>query len=317
MEKIDREDIMITSKHSNRSKKQIESLLEKYIYAKPKDWKKFLDLFLLTLGLGFVVSGIVFFFAFNWAELNKFIKIGIILLLLAASIICAIQLRIKEIYKKMLITAAAMLVGVLFAVFGQIYQTGANAYDFFLAWTLFITLWVIITHFYPLWLLFIVLTNVTIVLFNEQVSNNFDSISLTTLLFFIDGLALIALLTLNKYDKADIPLWFRNTLALAVTTIATVGICFVIFDSKLQQGTLLICGTIAFYLYSIRYALSNKSTFFIGSIAFSLLIMINCIILEIYNDDIAFLIISILFIMGVTAVIKFLLNLQLKWTNGK
>ncbi|UZJ66234.1 DUF2157 domain-containing protein [Sphingobacterium sp. KU25419] len=317
MEKIDREDIAITSKHSNRSRKQIEYLLEQYVYAKPKDWKKFLDLLLLVLGIGFVVSGIIFFFAFNWAELNKFIKIGVILLLLIICITCSFQLKIKEIYKKILITAAAMLVGVLFAVFGQIYQTGANAYDFFLAWTIFITIWVITTHFYPLWLIYMVLINTTIILFNDQVQNNLNSIALYTLLFFLNGIACTALLALSKYYKTDIPLWFRNTLVLTVTSIATVGISLSIFDSKLQQGLLLIIGTLVFYAYCMKYAQRNKSTFFIGTIGFSLLIIVNSILIHIFKEDFIFFFISIFVIITVTALIKFLLNLQRKWTNEK
>ncbi|WP_315814113.1 hypothetical protein [Paraflavitalea speifideaquila] len=46
-----------------------------------------------------------------------------------------------------MLTAAAVLLGVLMAVFGQVYQTGANAYDLFLSWTIAITLWVVIANF--------------------------------------------------------------------------------------------------------------------------------------------------------------------------
>lgn len=317
MKKLDREDISIVSKHSNLSKEHIENLLEENVYVNTKDWKRFLDLFLLVLGIGFVVSGIIFFFAFNWADLNKFIKIGIILLLLTATVLCALLLKINEVYKNTLMTAASMLVGVLFAIFGQIYQTGANAYDFFLAWTIFITIWVIATHFYPLFLLHILLINTTIILFNNQVQNSFDAISLYTLLFFINGSALTALLVINNYRKIEIPLWFRNTLTLMVTSIATIGLCYLIFDSTLLKGLLLIFGTVSFYSYCIYYALQTKSTFFIGTIAFSILIISNCLLIKIFDDESVLIIISLFVIITVTASIKLLLNLQRKWTNEK
>lgn len=317
MEKLDREDISITSKHSNLSSDQIENLLEEHVYVNTNDWKRFLDLFLLVLGIGFVVSGIIFFFAFNWADLNKFIKIGLIILLLIATVICALQLKINEVYKNILLTASSMLVGVLFAVFGQIYQTGANAYDFFLAWTIFITIWVIAARFYPLFLLHILLINATIILFNDQVQNNFDTVSLCTLLFFINGIALTALLSINDYSKIDIPLWFRNTLTLMVTSIATVGLCYLILDSALLHGLLLIFGTIAFYSYCIYYALKTKSIFFIGTIAFSILIISNCLLIRIVDDFAVLIIISLFVIITVTAIIKLLLNLQRKWNNEK
>ncbi len=317
MEKLNREDISIASKHSNLSREQIENLLEENVYVNTKDWKRFLDVFLLVLGIGFVVSGIIFFFAFNWADLNKFIKIGIILLLLVATVLCALILKINEVYRNTLLTAASMLVGVLFAVFGQIYQTGANAYDFFLAWTIFITIWVIATRFYPLFLLHIILINTTIFLFNDQVLNSFDPVSMSTLLFFINGSALTALLSLNHYRKIQIPLWFRNTFTLIVTSIATIGLCYLIFDSRLLNGLLLIFGTLACYSYYIYYALQTKSTFFIGTIAFSILIITNCLLIRIFEDEFVLIIISLFVIIMVTAIIKLLLNLQRKWTNEK
>ena len=45
---------------------------------------------------------------------------------------------------------ATFLIGTLFAVFGQIYQTGADAYDLFLGWTLFTILWAVAIRFAPL-----------------------------------------------------------------------------------------------------------------------------------------------------------------------
>lgn len=317
MEKIDREDISITSKYSNQSKEQIEHLLEQHVYANAKDWKKFLNLFLLVLGTGFLVSGIIFFFAFNWAELNKFIKIGVILILLIATVISELKLKIPDLYKNLLITAASMLVGVLFAVFGQIYQTGANAYDFFLAWTIFISIWVFTAHFYPLWFMFLLLVNTTIILCNQQVQNSLEPIDLYTLLFFLNAIVLTTLLIIKKQSTAVIPIWFRNTLTLSVTAIATLGLCYLIFDEKLQQGLLLIFGTLLFYTYCIQYGLTIKSTFFIGTIAFSLLIIVSSILIKIFEDELVFFIISLFIIIAVTALIKLLLNLQSKWNNEK
>lgn len=317
MEKIDREDISITSKHSNRSKEQIKKLLEQYVYANNEDWRKFINLFLLILGIGFFVSGVIFFFAYNWADLNKFMKIGIVLILLITTVVCGIQLKIKESYKNMLLTAASVIVGVLFAIFGQIYQTGANAYDFFLAWTLFITIWVLAINFYPLWLLYMILFNTTIILFNEQVQNNFDTNALTTLIFLINGITLVALLIYSKRKNNNIPLWFRNTLVLIVTTIATIGMIDIIFYAKFPEGLLLSSGTLGFFIYGIIYALSTKSTFFIATISFSLLILINSLLIKIFENEAVLILVSIVVIIATTAIIKLLLTLQRKWNNDK
>ncbi|WP_336528650.1 hypothetical protein [Bacteroides acidifaciens] len=35
------------------------------LYANKKEWNRFLSIFLLAAGIGFTVSGIIFFFAYN------------------------------------------------------------------------------------------------------------------------------------------------------------------------------------------------------------------------------------------------------------
>ena len=42
------------------------------LYADKKQWNQFLSVFLLAVGVGFTVAGIIFFFAYNWDELPKF-----------------------------------------------------------------------------------------------------------------------------------------------------------------------------------------------------------------------------------------------------
>jgi len=171
MTKIESEDIHIIARHSNWPTESIEKTLAEKVYSNADSWKKFLKFFLLTLGLGFTVAGVIFFFAYNWADLNKFVKLGLIEALIVATTIMVLLPKIKSGTKNIILTGSSFLVGALFAVFGQIYQTGADAYDFFLAWTLFITLWVIVSNFAPLWLLYIVLIN-TKILFKGQGSHN-------------------------------------------------------------------------------------------------------------------------------------------------
>ena len=145
MEKIEREDIQIITRHSNWSEKSIDNILKKDIYSDKQSWHKFLRLFFISLGVGFTTAGIIFFFAYNWADLHKFIKIGLIEGLIISLTLVILFSKISLDIKNILFTGTSILVGVLFAVFGQIYQTGANAYDFFLGWTMFITIWVFVS----------------------------------------------------------------------------------------------------------------------------------------------------------------------------
>mgnify|MGYP002247720917 CR=1 FL=1 len=103
------------------------------LYADKKQWNQFLSSFFIwQWALGFTVAGIIFFFAYNWEELPKFAKLGIVEVLLVASVLLATFTHWNKLVKQILLTGATFLIGTLFAVFGQIYQTGADAYDLFL-----------------------------------------------------------------------------------------------------------------------------------------------------------------------------------------
>ncbi len=134
-----------------------------------RQWKQFLSIFLLAAGVGFTVAGIIFFFAYNWEDLPKFAKLGIVQTLLVASVLLTVFTRWNILIKQIILTGATFLVGTLFAVFGQIYQTGADAYDLFLGWTLFTILWAFAIRFTPIWLMFIGLLCTTIWLYAMQI----------------------------------------------------------------------------------------------------------------------------------------------------
>jgi uncharacterized membrane protein len=126
-------------------------MLKENIFNNRETWQKFFKVLFITLGIGFTAAGVIFFFAYNWATLHRYTKLGLTegLIIVTTSIVLGAKL--KTITRNIILIGAAVLVGVMFSVFGQIYQTGANAYDFFLAWSVFVTLWVIVSNFAPLW----------------------------------------------------------------------------------------------------------------------------------------------------------------------
>ena len=316
MTEIKREDIKIIARHSNWSEKSIDKVLKDHVYNDQQAWYKFLRLLFISLGVCFTTAGIIFFFAYNWADLHKFLKLGLIesLIILVTSIIVFSKLSLD--IKNILLTGASMLVGVLFAVFGQIYQTGANAYDFFLGWTMFITIWVLISNFAPLWLLFITLINTTILLYWEQVAQDWSEIFVFTVLFLINTLFLAAALYGKKVrEEIHAPIWFSNLLALAAVSFSTIGIVTGIFEKNQEGLLILIALTTILYGIGILYGLKNKSGFYLAIIPFSLIIIICSLIIDVDDSEEIFFLISLFVIISVTLVIKNLINLQKKWTN--
>lgn len=311
-----RKDIQLISRHSNLSESGVKTALEKHIYSDNTAWKKFLQLLFITLGAGFSVAGVVFFFAYNWADLHKFAKLGLIQGLLIVMMAIVLFSKVSLSIKNILLTATAVLVGVLFAVFGQIYQTGANAYDWFLGWTAAITLWVIISKYAPMWLLYMILLNTTLVLYAEQVAFNWSDIFIFTLLFGLNLLALLVALGLDFYlKKIEVPNWFIYTVALAAVTFATIGLSIAIVDKKMSEAIILIVVSLATYAGGLFYGYQQRKIFYLSIIPFSVIILFAVFIIRLSGDAGSFFLITLFIVGSVTLLIRGLLSLQKMWKN--
>jgi uncharacterized membrane protein len=316
MLKIESDDLQIISRHSNLYKKSIDKLLKERVYSDRESWEKFLKLLFISLGVGFTTAGILFFFAYNWADLHKFIKIGLIEGLLIFTVLIVVVSKLSLIIKNILLTGASILVGVLFAVFGQIYQTGANAYDFFLGWTLFITLWVIISNFAPLWLVFLTLINTTFMLYSQQVAKDWSEVFVFTVLFVMN----VFFLMVSLFGNTNMliikpPVWFTNILALAAVTYSTLGLSIGIFDEYQPSFYPLLIITALVYVAGILFGLKEKSAFYISIISFSLIVIISTFLIKLSSDAGMFFIVSLFVVGSVTFVIKNLIDLQKKWMH--
>lgn len=312
MKNIQQEDIHIISRHSDLTEQGVDRVLKQYVYNDKESWHKFFRLFIISLGIGFTVAGIVFFFAYNWADLHKFVKIGLTQGVLIVTTIVALLPKINENIRNVILTGASVLVGVLFAVFGQIYQTGANAYDFFLAWTVFVTIWALVSKFSPLWLLYLVLINTTFVLYSHQVAKDWSEVFICSFLFTINVAVLISTIFFGKKKTSN---WFLNTVALTSSIYATIGIVIGIFDKHQTTFTILILLTAIVFALGIWYGLKTKSGFYLSVIPFSLIIIVSALLIKISDGEMMFLLVSLFIIGSVTLTIKNLIDIQKKWAN--
>lgn len=318
MKNLQREDLHIISRHSNLTEQDIERALKENIYHDKEMWQKFLRLFFITLGIGFTTAGIIFFFAYNWADLNKFAKLGLTEILVIATTIIVLLPKINNTTRNIILTGSSCLVGVLFAVFGQVYQTGANAYDFFLAWTLFITLWVAVSNFAPLWLLYIVLLNTTFFLYTEQVVKDWSPLLVITLLFLFNTTLLLAFIFLEQDKKINrVPKWFTYILALGSATFATAGMIFGIFDGYDSVFPVLIPIVLLVFGFGIWYGIQSKSGFYLSVIPLSIIIIFSALLLKTSEGGDMLLLVSLFIIVSITLVIMNLINLQKKWNHEK
>ncbi len=318
--KITRPLIHIISRFSNWQASEIETTFrENDIYANQNDWSKFIKTFLMSLGIAFLVSGVIFFFAYNWASLHKFTKLGLVQVLLIAMVGVAVFSKLDKNVKGIILVGAGMLVGALFAVFGQIYQTGANAYDFFFGWTAFIALWVFVSNFAPMWLLFLALINISIWQYFEQVVGHVDEVKLLDLLFIINLLYLVGLKGLSHFRKVtSVPRWLERIIVLVSMSYLTFNMSFQIMDfesiSFLTMGVALIALPLGIY-----YGKQKKDTFFIATIGLSIILIILSLLIKLVFEAgdglVGFFITGIYIIVSISALIFSIVNLNKEW-NG-
>ncbi|MEN8218868.1 MAG: DUF2157 domain-containing protein [Pseudomonadota bacterium] len=159
-----------------------------------KAWRKFIDNLLLLLSTTLLLVGIIFFFAYNWADLNHFAKFGLLQASLLTLAVFASWRGLERLEGKVALLATAVLLGTLLAVYGQTYQTGADAFSLFMTWAILIIPWVLLGTFAPLWLLLLVLLNLSLILYYGQVINppsHGPHTELFLLLFMLNGTAML------------------------------------------------------------------------------------------------------------------------------
>ena len=125
-------------------------------------WYRWLDRTLLILGTALLCAGVIVFFAFNWAELHKFTKFGLLGAALTLLAGFAALRPAGDTGGQAALAGAQILSGVLMAVIGQTYQTGADAWQLFAIWTLLAMPWAVAARAAPHWWIVLVVGNVAL-----------------------------------------------------------------------------------------------------------------------------------------------------------
>ncbi len=84
--------------------------------------------------------------------MHRFSRFAVLLTGIVATAGATLWTGIDTVVGKLLLTAAAVLTGIVLATFGMVYQTGADSFMLFRGWFILILPWVLISRFQPLWL---------------------------------------------------------------------------------------------------------------------------------------------------------------------
>ncbi|MBQ5452956.1 MAG: DUF2157 domain-containing protein, partial [Bacteroidales bacterium] len=221
-------------------------------------WTRFIQIVPLVIGAGLLLAGVVFFFAFNWDEIHRFTKMGIAAGLILALFVAIIYIPMRELVRNVAMFALCTLVGVFWAIFGQVYQTEADSPAFFLTWALCIVVWVYVADFYPLWLFFVALLTMGVVphfiVLRHLLFCWSEDWGLTfTMLYGAGVLAFFILTPKVSPNRSEAPKWFINLLFTLVFGVATTTICLTIFDDDFGNNifmALIVIGATGWYTFS-------------------------------------------------------------------
>jgi uncharacterized membrane protein len=170
----------------------------------PADWRGFLAQLGLWLGTVALAGSIIFFFAFNWDDLPRMAKFGLVEAAIVAALLACWWVDLESKQGKAVLVLLSLLTGALLALTGQIYQTGADAYELFGWWAVLILPWVLVGRFSPLWLLWLVLLNLTA---HFYFTLGWDNEPLLWAQFAINSLALVAWEAGHRFGLA----WLRDS----------------------------------------------------------------------------------------------------------
>ena len=205
-----------------------------------RSWRQHSSALLLVLGAGLVLSGVIFWIANNWAYLEHSAKLVGVQVLVAGCALGACWRGTQRIEGRALMFAACVLVGAYLAVFGQIYQTGADVWELFRGWSLLIALWVVAARVPELWLLLLAVVHAALSLYFDQVLfYRWQQESWAWLaLAGVHALGLVGFEVVRRgtYFRSH-PSWPRHGLVPIVLMLLCLPVTMVIFDDRYERAS--------------------------------------------------------------------------------
>ena len=308
-----REDIQRIARQSDWQTEDVAETLRREVYATPADWRRLGEYLLLGAGASCLLSGIFFFFAYNWAALSAAMKIGTAVSCFTAAALAGLYAPLPRLPRMVAHTAAVCLIGAILAVLGQVYQTGANAYDLFLAWSLLSLPWVIAVPFAPLYLVAIVVYNLTFVTYTQQVGVELSFLVTGMLLFGFN--ILCWMLLWSRYRNRSAFQWLLQLVAFWAVIVATVNVSAGAYDDRPRQllFTVLLAGLV--YLGWILLSLRERSIYYLALVGGGSLVTVTFLLLRWADFLNSFLLAGLLVLVGVTGLVQTLNRLNRRWQN--
>ena len=247
-------------------------------------WQRYLNLLFLLLTVGFLTSGVVTLIAANLDYFSDLAKIYGLQTLLVVTVVLGIYFFIRESRRQAteklkwktysLFFVVSVLIGGLFALVGQTYQTGADVWQLFAVWTLCQLPFLLLFPNVASALLFAATANLAFYLFNEQNSHN----SMCYAVLINAGLLVISELFSKTFHDQH---WRILPKVFLVLTFASLFGLIVIYDV---------------YFYAYAWGELGRSS--LSSLLIAIPALIALYVYHKYRFDFINLIISVIALLG-------------------
>lgn len=230
--------ILRWAEHGHLSEAQLQQA-EQLAPLKPDRhaWFDMGERFCAYAGALLLAASVIFFFAYNWAELHRFAKIGTALGALASCVVVALFCRPYDTAWRAALFCAAACTGALLALIGQIYQTGADVWALFAAWAALMLPFAALSRSSATWLLWQAVANAAVIraLSQHVWFSVFGVLSTAGGMLAVAGLNLACLIVLERYATALLARPNRHphrAAALLAVAALAIGACLGWWESS-------------------------------------------------------------------------------------
>ena len=257
--------------------------------------------FFLLFSVIFLIAGVTSFTAYNWENMSNIEKLAVPSVLIIVGLVAYLFLK-KEIYKNLAIFFSSFMIGTLFAVYGQVYQTGADVWILFRNWAIFLIIPMVVTGYYSVMILFSIVTTISTGFYLDLYLSEAIVPFLSSLIF---GVILMVYPFLQKRFYFKFNNIFYNTM-MGIFYICFMASGFIAINTD-DYGFIAIILYLAFVgaVYLIAYGQLKKITVKVLSITalgvFGVAFIIKMVENLFFTDLTAYILLSLLVIIGTIA----------------
>ena len=276
-------------------------------------WQRFISAALLTAGAVLVAAGILFFVAYDWAGLHRLQKLALAASALVLTTGFAI-LRADARSGRAALAVSTILVGALLAVFGQVYQTGADTWQLFAGWAVLALPFVLLSQTSLVFVIELVIVDLALMLFFDVDDRFGGEEGLVLVLSLVNGGAWIGAEFAAHLGVEGLA---TRTLSRVLSCFAfaplVVGVVMLVIDEARTLAPLVITGLFVVACAATVYAHNTlrRDVFTLTVLAASLLVVFATVLARFFFetldlDELGFLLEGALLVGAVGVAIHFL-----------